>query len=174
MNLIITDCFNDKMNALEAVSRGVFGLNNYNIIQKEHKNLSTPLSPKGLEDVLVKKISHLEHSFESENMNTKGDTVWFCTIQKGFLQINKCWILYAAAVFKKQQGVCFTGQSEGSALKKELWPFIDVPDEERYQKLKEFDKTLESQPLIQWNSRINQTDWYKQSLRNCMLTAVAS
>lgn len=174
MNTIITDCFDSKLTSLESVARSAFGLHNCNIIQHKNESLNAPLSTKEMEQVLVKKMLKLQHSFESNNERGLGGTIWFCTIQKGFLEMNKGWMLYAAAVFRKEHDVWFTGQTEATALKRGLWPFISLPDKQRYQKFKEFDPMLEFQPLIYYTNGIYENDWYKQALRNCIYAATYS
>ena len=171
---IITDCADNKLVALNGVCEKNFGLNNYKIIYKKHEGSPTPLSTKAMEKSLASRILALQIFFESKEKEiVEEEVIYFSTIQKGFLQINKCWIFYACAVFKKIQGHSFTGQTEGYALKKDLWPFIDLPDEERYKKFEEFDYMLKVQPLSYYSNGISEGDFYKQAFRNCLPIAIS-
>lgn len=177
MNLVITDCLYNELTALDGVCRQNFELHNYKIVQFNNDPYSTPLSAMEMEGCLSEKILHLQNSFDSKEVDFEAGTnktVWFCTLKTGFLQMNKGWMFYAAAVFRKQHDVWFTGQSEACAIKKELWGFMDLPENERSQKFKEFDSMLEFQPLSYYTNGISEVDWYKQAFRNCIPIAIRS
>ena len=161
---------------MDGVCREVFGLHNYKVINVKSIGCPTPLSTQEIEQSLTKRIHHLQaFSISSElDFNKQKDDIYFCTIQKGFLPINKGWLFCSFAVFKKKADVWYTGASEACAIKKELWPFIEMPDEKRCEKFKEFDPMLEFQPLIYYLNRTSETDWYKQAFRNCIPIAARS
>ncbi len=172
MKLIITDCFDSKLTALDGVCREVFGLHNYKIIKnKPSKFLKMPTSPDEMESRIMERVFDLQNYFEREKLDIKigkDDDVYFSSLEEGFIKNNKCWMIYASAVFRKQHDVWFVGQTEATAIKKELWQFIDLPDEERCRKFKEFDQVLEFQPLIYYTNGTSESDWYKQAFRNCI------
>lgn len=175
MNLIITDCFDSKLDALRGVCTEVFGLHKYKIISNKPLDYPAPLSSAEMERCLSEKMQALETFFgsEKETLMEGGMTaIYFASTKLGFLQMNKGWMIYAAAVFRKQHDVCFTGQTEASAIKKELWPFISLAEEERHQKFAEFDNMLKFHSLIYYMRGKGQTDWYKEAWRNCVPTAV--
>ena len=170
MNLIITDCFDSKFTALDHVCRGTFGLNKYEIFQKKTDSFPAPLSTKEMENALAKRIASIQSFFESPDFPRKveeKDVVYFCSLQKGFVQINKGWMLTAFATFRKQHGVWFTGAAESAAIKKDLWQFVELSDKERYPKFYEVDQMLEFQPLIYYTNGKTETDWFKEAFRNC-------
>ena len=177
MNIVITDCLYNEFDALNGVCRENFKLHNYVIVKCNNHPYPTPLSAMEMEGYLSEKILHIQNSLDSKNVvieSEPGDTVWFCTLKTGFLLMNKGWMFYAAAVFRKQHDVWFTGQTEACALRKGLWGFIELPEDERSQKFKEFDNMLEFQPLSYYTNGISEVDWYKQAFRNCIPIAIRS
>lgn len=167
-NLIITDCTNSKGDALKGVLDRNFGIHNFEqhlYIDDEQKE--SPKSFSELTNRVDEKMARLRTKFDPKKF--KGEyNIYYATLKKGFLKTNEGpWLFVAYAVFGKDHPY-MPGMSEAFPLKKELWQYMDLPDEERYQKFKEFDPMLELQPLVYYINGTRETDWYKQAFRNCI------
>lgn len=173
MNMIITDCANDKKVALNAVCQGNFGLHNFTIFYvKPFKDEDAPLSFEELTTQAKRRIDWLWSQCDSTFSFEKEDNVYYATLQKGFIETPEgAWLLTAYVLFVKGENF-FPGMAESVPLKKEVWPFMRLPKEARYKQIETVYPAFRTTSFITCINGTSESDWYKQAFRTAVQLAI--
>lgn len=172
MNIIITDCDKTKLLALESVTRHHFG-SSFKIITVEKKDFDAPLTFPDLEKTAGQRLSYVSNSFDKTDY--KKDTLYYATLQKGFVEsYHKNWMLVAYALFRKEKDTWLSGTGEWVAVPPELWPFINLPEKERYDKLYKVCPILKKQPLVTFCTGTEEREWFKRAFNSCIKTLITA
>lgn len=174
MNIIITDCENDKQVALSAVCREHFGLHNFTIhYVKQSINEDAPLSFDELLAQTKRRIDWLRTQCDL-TLFDKEDVVYHATLQKGFIETPEgAWMLVDYVLFVKGENF-FPGMSESAPIKKEVWPSMRLPKEARYKQIEKVYPAFRTTGFITCINGTTETDWYKQAFRTAVKLAIIS
>ncbi len=165
--IIVTDCTDNKLTALQRVCNHNFGINAFEI--KYFKDTLKEEAPKTFEELSTlayRKIDRLVRQYETTDTTTP---IYFATLQKGFLWTDRSYLLTAYALFGSTH--FFPGMSESVPLKIEINSLLELPDAERYEKMSGVYPLFEVKPLIACINQTSEVEWYMQALRTCVPVA---